>query len=144
MKMNSEESIREVSKKRLEAAGFKSTQSRLAVLELMHRTNTAISLNQIQSSLKEMDRVTLYRTMKSMQEAGIVHIAKEERKSVFYALCGDTCASGEHDHAHAHFECVQCQSLYCLPIEKSIALKDDSFQVTHQNIQLRGICKNCE
>ena len=64
---------------------------------------------------KEFDRVTLYRTLRSFEEKGLLHLIPDPEGEVRYALCNyDHDQEHHHDDSHAHFKCTDCGKLLCL------------------------------
>ena len=92
----------------LEKHGLRQTQNRIQVLEVFSKEDIALSSHDIESELKSMDRVTLYRTLKSFEESGLIHKAHDETMTIKYALCGHDCSIAEHKDEHAHFHCEVC------------------------------------
>lgn len=122
---------------------LRNTKARNDILQVFLRVDKALSKNDIESHFKEIDRITLYRTLKIFEEKGIIHEAIDGTATPRYALCED-CDAGEHMHHHAHFHCKECGSTYCID---EIAPPDISAvkRVKIQDVELvlKGICENC-
>ena len=74
-------------KKLLKTRNLRATELRVALLEIISNLGRAVSYKEIQNSLIKFDRITLYRTLNSFIERGILHkIILEDNKN-FYALC---------------------------------------------------------
>lgn len=119
------------------------TPFREAVLKIFESNNHAISIHQIELSLGDHDRITLYRTIKLFLEKGIIHeiaLANEINK---YALCEKSCSEIEHHHNHIHFKCNKCLEVFCehIPAFPSVELK--GFEIENLEINASGICINC-
>ena len=54
---------------KIQNAGVKPTEHRLQVLELLHTCKWALSLKQLSAST-QMDRITLYRTLRTLEAHG--------------------------------------------------------------------------
>lgn len=121
------------------------TGSRKRILELFIQNNGALAHADIEKKTGErFDRVTVYRTLQSFLEKGIIHTIPTADNSVMYALCKDDCAEGHHHDNHVHFVCTQCNSTTCLegvmvPLVKLPA----GFNATDYQMVVKGICKNC-
>ena len=93
--------------------------------------------------LQDFDRVTLYRTINSLLEHGIIHKAMADEKDTFYALCSTHCSAHRHNHRHIHFKCTRCESVSCLPVETSTELNIPGHVVNELRIEATGICASC-
>jgi Fur family ferric uptake transcriptional regulator len=121
------------------------TAVRLLVLEYLLKQKAAISLGDLEAELHRADRVTLYRTLKTFEEKGIIHTIKDGTEVTKYALCQDECNNGLHADMHIHFYCTNCKELYCLPKVQIPEIKfPDKFNLQEMNLVARGICNNCQ
>ncbi len=129
--MNAEEIIR--------LKGLKSTAQRLAVVRSLLNAEQPLSEQQIKESIgKDFDRVTFYRTMKTLQEEGIIHPILIEEKDTVYAL------SINHEKDHAHFVCDSCHKTMCLEADQHlVASLPKGFRLQHSRILIHGICDEC-
>lgn len=125
--------------------GLKRTPARKAVLELFMEREAALSHSEVQEELgDEADRVTLYRTLKSFEEKGIIHEVLGPDGVVKYALCSDGCAEAEHKDEHAHFHCRRCGNTYCLEdVEVPGVKAPKGFKKEEEAFYLKGICAYC-
>lgn len=62
----------------------------------------------------KIDRVTIYRTLQTFVDKGIIHIIPTSDNSIRYALCKDECTEGHHHDHHIHFVCNKCNNTCCL------------------------------
>src|SRR3712207_5317481 len=89
------------------------TDSRKKILELFQGTKGALSHHDIETKTAEkFDRVTIYRTLQTFVEKGIIHTIPTADNSVLYALCKDECSQGHHHDNHVHFICDNCHVTY--------------------------------
>lgn len=117
---------------------------RLLVLEYLLERQTAISLNDIEKGMQPADRITIYRTLKTFEQKGLVHLIDDGTGTHKYALCNDACGPEEHHDLHVHFYCVDCKETYCLPNTKipDIVLPQD-FDLVEMNLVVKGHCDKC-
>jgi len=127
----------------LSSRSLKATKTRMQVLELVSSYNSAIPFSKIQSGCEGMDRVTLYRTMQSLLDKGIIHKALVDDKDTYYALCGSSCSSHDHSDDHIHFKCNQCEQISCEDLKEDLNISLPGFQIETIQIHLTGVCKNC-
>ena len=123
---------------------LKATQTRISLLSILHKKNSAVSYSSIQKSLKKTDRVTLYRTIQSLTENGIIHKAFQDKNEVYYAICGTSCDENNHNHNHAHFKCIECNTISCEDLVQPIKIQLADFNFHKISINIEGICKTCQ
>jgi Fur family transcriptional regulator, ferric uptake regulator len=121
------------------------TPFRVAVLEVFSRHKNAVDIDQIEKSLKEFDRITLYRTVRTFIEKGLIHEIVMPGDIKKLALCKDECsgAGQEHHHQHLHFKCDICEEVYCLELVHFPEIKYPKFKIIHLEIQGSGVCQSC-
>lgn len=105
--------------------------------------NEAVSHEMIQHALDgEMNRVTIYRILKSFEEDGIVHKVMSDDGVLHFALCNDCDHDHSHQHNHIHFRCTQCNTVECLDEKVSLNLPD-GYKVSETNLLVKGYCAQC-
>ena len=83
------------------------TESRKKILNLFLNVQGALAHGDIEKKAGEkFDRVTVYRTLQTFVEKGIIHTIPTTDNSVRYALCKDDCTEGHHHDHHVHFICL--------------------------------------
>ncbi|HEY4874441.1 MAG TPA: transcriptional repressor, partial [Puia sp.] len=94
---------------------------------------------------EKFDRVTVYRTLQSFVEKGIIHSIPTADNSILYALCKDNCTEGHHHDNHIHFVCSKCGTTTCMENISAPSIKlPDNFIATKVEVVVNGICKNCQ
>ncbi len=131
-------------KKLLNNRELRATTPRLNLLNKMQEYKTAMPYSAIQESLKSLDRVTLYRTLESLKEKGIIHKAYQERNEVYYAICGHQCHENQHNHDHIHFKCERCNSVTCQKTNMELNISLPDHKINKISIHLEGICNLCK
>ena len=122
------------------------TESRTRILELFKQANSALAHADIEKKTNEhIDRVTIYRTLQTFVEKGIIHTIPTSDNSVLYALCKDDCTEGHHHDNHVHFICEKCSTTYCLD---HVIIPDlhlpEGFQAKQSDLVISGICNKCK
>ncbi|MFN9709830.1 MAG: Fur family transcriptional regulator [Bacteroidota bacterium] len=122
------------------------TDSRLQVLSLFYKAAGALAHADIEKKAGDkMDRVTIYRTLQTFEEKGLIHTIPTSDNSVKYALCKEQCAHGHHHDNHVHFICNTCSKTICLDDVLVPEVKlPKSFVPTNANMVVNGICKDCK
>jgi Fur family ferric uptake transcriptional regulator len=121
------------------------TDSRKKILELFVRSGNALAHADIEHhSGTEFDRVTIYRTLQTFVEKGIIHTIPTIDNSVRYALCKDECTEGHHHDDHIHFLCDDCGTTYCLDhvVVPQVQLPN-GFRATQTDVVVSGKCSKC-
>jgi Fur family ferric uptake transcriptional regulator len=123
------------------------TRQRTDILSILLEHNTALSQNELEQRLGAIaDRVTVYRTLKTFVQEGILHTVPDEQFGVRYALC-DThgCEpQGHHHHDHMHFKCTQCGDTLCLDDVRLPPMPlPDGYRALELTVVAKGICKSC-
>lgn len=120
------------------------TAMRLLVLKYLLKQKTAIGLNDLEKEFEKSDRTTLYRTLKTFEEKGMIHNIKDGAEAEKYAICMADCKDGIHYDMHLHFYCTKCKELFCLPTTKiPDVLLPKNFELQEVSLTVRGICSNC-
>ncbi len=121
------------------------TDSRKKILEFFVQANGALAHADIEKlSGDQFDRVTIYRTLQTFVEKGIVHSIPTADNSIRYALCKDNCAEGHHHDDHVHFFCDTCGKTFCLDhVTVPRVQLPEGFKSTQTNVLVSGICNNC-
>ncbi len=116
---------------------------RIEVLQIIGGAGHAVSLTEIQNNLQNFDRVTLYRTLQSLTEKGIIHKALDDETGSYFALCKDECSSKNHHHHHIHFRCKKCEEVYCLSPKKELDIQIPGFKLEGFEVEATGVCESC-
>jgi Fe2+ or Zn2+ uptake regulation protein len=90
----------------LRQSGLSVTDSRKKILDLFLATDGALAHADIEKNTSNsFDRVTVYRTLQTFVEKGIIHQIPTTDNSILYALCKHNCEQGHHHDDHVHFIC---------------------------------------
>jgi Fur family ferric uptake transcriptional regulator len=122
------------------------TGSRQKILDLFLQSNGALEHSDIEKKTGEtFDRVTVYRTLQSFVEKGIIHLIPTTDNSIKYALCKDECEAGHHHDNHVHFICGDCNKTICLD---DVTVPDvklpKGFKPNHAEMLVTGVCGDCK
>src|SRR5690349_7830980 len=97
----------------LQKHNLKNTKLRKAVLSLLIKSDKGLSHQDLSKELDvEFDRVTLFRTLHSFEESGILHKIIDLNGTAKYAYSAPD--NMEREHSHAHFLCLKCGQVFCL------------------------------
>jgi Fur family ferric uptake transcriptional regulator len=120
------------------------TDSRRKILTLFLESKDALAHGNIEKKAGEkFDRVTVYRTLQTFVEKGIIHAIPTSDNSVRYALCRD-CTEGHHHDDHVHFVCGNCAKTICL--DDIVSPKIDlpkGYHASNVQVVINGTCSDC-
>lgn len=131
-------------KELLRSRGLKATSGRIDLLMNLQGHKGAMPYSGIQKKLKSIDRVTLYRTIDSLINQGIIHQAYKENNDTYYALCGSGCSTHQHNHEHIHLKCIVCEAVTCHELHNKIEIPLTNFDIHKVSINVEGICEGCK
>ncbi|MGB7989106.1 MAG: Fur family transcriptional regulator [Candidatus Methylophosphatis roskildensis] len=128
---------------RIAACGGRVTRPRAAVFEILLGAGRALTHEEIAAELAARgiapDRVTLYRNLDWLVANGLAHrVSGADRVSRFNA-------AGDEQHGHAHFQCDQCNAVFCLEaLQPAVAASlPAGFSLDHAELTLHGRCPKC-
>ncbi|MDX1904914.1 MAG: transcriptional repressor [Thermonemataceae bacterium] len=128
----------------LQVHKLRHTDCRIEVLKTFIRKMYALSHSDLEDALgKKFDRVTLYRTLKTFSEKGVIHKVLDDEGTPKYALCSAHCTI-VHSHNHVHFKCESCGHTQCIE-ELSIPTMQLplGFKAKEANLLIQGLCNRC-
>ena len=129
----------------LRARGIPATAQRLALAGIIFSTHKHLSADEILALARQrgarMGRVTVYRTLRTMVEAGLVEERTFDRNRLLY----------EHTVGHRHHDhmlCVECRRIVefvnpKIETEQEKVAKSHGFELVHHSHVLFGICAGC-
>lgn len=131
----------------LKSNNLRHTEAREAVLSVFKKEDYALAHADIEGQLADkFDRVTIYRTLKTFVDKGLIHKVLDDVGGMKYAICKEVCNTAEHlhNHDHVHFKCNACGQTTCL---EQVTIPSISLPVGYKkqemNLLVQGICKNC-
>ena len=129
----------------LEQKAVRITPMRQLLLAYFIQENAILGLSELEIAFPKSDRTTIYRTLKTFAESGIIHSIENGTHEVKYGLCHEHCTPEQHLDLHPHFHCSKCQQIICLE-DTFIPVMElpDRFTATEINMTIKGICPNCQ
>lgn len=122
------------------------TEGRKQILTLFLNSSGALAHADIEKHTDAtFDRVTVYRTLQTFVEKGIIHHIPTTDNSILYALCKDDCEAGHHHDNHVHFICDDCSKTICLEevIVPDVKLPK-GYKLKHTEVVVTGVCNDCK
>jgi len=124
--------------------GIRPTAMRLLILEYLQEQPAASGLSALEDAFDHADRVTIYRTLKTFEENGVVHKIIDGSDEAKYAVCFEDCDESHHNDMHAHFKCKACHETFCLPDAVRLPLFPAGFRVDEISFIASGVCPRCK
>lgn len=136
----------------IRSRGLRVTQPRLAVLQVLTKSARPLSHADLIDALagQGFDRVTLYRNLNDLADAGIVARTEVGDRVWRFEL---RAREGSEDHPtgaplHPHFTCTDCGTVSCLPdnvvrIARSGGRLPRAIREHSVEVSLRGVCDRC-
>lgn len=123
---------------------LRSTPNRQEILHLFLEKSYALSHADIEKEIaNSLDRVTVYRTIKTFLDRGLIHKVLDDEGSLKYALCNAACTAAGHHHDHIHFKCTKCGQTCCLSTEVPPIKLPKGYKASSVNLLIQGICERC-
>jgi len=128
----------------LKNIGLKITPARTAVLSILTNQKKPVSVAILVESLakKSINFSTVYRTLETLEQAGIIRKVLVSQKQSFYELVDI--------HDHHHLICTECEKVEEIELQKQdfkkvVLKKSKQFsQLSTKTIELFGVCNSCE
>jgi Fur family transcriptional regulator, peroxide stress response regulator len=121
--------------------GIKPSLHRMKILDYMLRMKNHPTVDTIYKDISDdiptLSKTTVYNTLKTFQESGVVQAITIEDNEVKYDATVDK---------HAHFKCGRCGQLYDLSMDtKVLHLKSvNGHLINESQLYFKGICKSCQ
>ena len=122
------------------------TGSREEILDVFIREGRALSQREIETVMEHnCDRVTIYRTLSTFLDKGLLHRVLDDTGVTKFALCPTECGEkNPHHHDHVHFKCHRCGNTMCVEeVHVAMPVLPDGFRVEEMDVLLQGICPEC-
>lgn len=126
----------------LHTHGLKNTGCRKYILGELVKNEAAMSETELKESYPDLfDRVTLYRTLKTLEDSGIIHRIVLNDNTVKYAL---NRHHHENDNLHSHFHCEKCNEVICLNGVTHFDVElPNGFVSKEVFVVVEGLCSDC-
>jgi len=129
----------------LKTSGLKKTEPRILVINLFMKNKKPLSATAVFEKLanKGVDKVTIYRTLETLEKKAIVKRVSTGEREIKYELT-------DHRDDHHHIICLECKKVSDFTgcdaevlITKALKQVKDFKLITHHSFDLFGICNTC-
>jgi Fur family ferric uptake transcriptional regulator len=134
MKKNAATDFLALAESQLRSTSVRATDARIKVLAALLGAPYAFSHQDIQDTQLDMDRVTLYRALDSLTDAGLAHKIAGDDRVFRYNAGGEETQHGKphaRQHQHGHFKCTRCAKVFCIDNIDEQLLAADTKQNTN-------------
>lgn len=129
----------------LRESGYRMTQPRKLVMDLLARANRAMNAYDIaREAGAAMDVSTAYRILEVFSELKLVHFVKELQG---YMACRDfKCSNSKH--CHHQFVCKSCEGVREVHVDdhdmiEALKNKMQGFEIDDHYLEFSGTCNKC-
>ncbi|WP_235297059.1 Fur family transcriptional regulator [Portibacter marinus] len=128
----------------LEEKKIRITPMRQLLLEFFMENDGTFGLQELEDEFPKSDRITIYRTLKTFEDKGIIHSINNGIGEVKYALCNEHCTPVHHIDQHPHFQCERCEQITCID---SLVIPEmrlpSGFLKKEMELMIKGLCPSC-
>ena len=122
--------------------GYSVTSQRTRVFEALRKAEEPITIIELADRLKNVDKVSVYRTIDLFEKVGVTH-------RVWTGFKSKIELSEAFSAHHHHFTCIKCGKTIGLKSEKlENHLKDfeqeHDFELVQHSVELSGYCVDCK
>ena len=130
----------------LTSANLDASSNRVRILEVIGNNGFPLSAGDIFRILERsssINRVTVYRILDLLVDAGVIERISTGGRAFYYGL-----APNHHHAPHSHFYCKSCGRMDCLTpgtlnVEAESLWKTFPGRIDKVEVRVDGICKNC-
>lgn len=123
---------------------LRNTRCRYDVLNSFLEASYALAPKDLEANLQTYDRVTLYRTLNTFIDKGIIHKIPNDSGVARYALTG-SAMNKNYSEEHIHFKCDDCGRTVCLPEYHIPKVQlPTGYKASEINLIVTGQCERCQ
>jgi len=127
---------------KLEDAGLRATEVRRRVLSVLLGAGGSLSHRELAALLPELDRISIYRNLKLLKKADLVHGVQGIDGVLRYIVNPD--GADGCPGSHAHFLCVDCGRMSCLLDQALPRIEAPRGAIVRgKQLLVYGVCPSC-
>ncbi len=112
------------------------------LINILQKGDISLTESEIKLQMGDLyDRITFYRTVQTLLEAGIIHRITVDNITVKYAM---NHLDDEHPDNHIHFFCHVCHSVTCL---EDVSMPQyripKGYAAEECEVLIKGVCDKC-
>jgi Fur family peroxide stress response transcriptional regulator len=115
------------------------TKQMRTITDIIYNSNIHLTADEIfleaRKTMPSISLGTVYRNLKRFESQRLVAIVKKGAMNTY----------SKYPDSNAHFECLECHRLYCVPFNLGVTefARKTGFTVQKCSIYTYGICKEC-
>jgi Fe2+ or Zn2+ uptake regulation protein len=117
--------------------GYKATTPRRVITEYLSKQEGLFCALTVAKKLPKIDKVSIYRTLETLKNIGIINPVVNIDAQQFYEK------NGENDHHH-HIICTACKKTKCVECKHGQLPKITGFSNVRHSFILTGLCTLCK
>ena len=126
----------------LREAGLRPTSARQRVLSSLQAAGRSLSHHELVDLLIGLDRVTIFRSLKNLKKARLIHSVQGIDRTLRYSINPAQkrgCPGG-----HPHFLCLECGDMSCLTDQLIAVVRVPAGAEVHgKQLLVYGVCPSC-
>lgn len=123
----------------LHRSNLKGTSTRVAILNAIIGSQTPLSEPDIKERIHEVDRVTFYRSIKSLLDANIIQGIITRGKIIKYRYSNED----KENEPKVKFYCTECERMMDVEIKTEELNLPNDYKESAYSITITGTCKLC-
>jgi Fur family transcriptional regulator, ferric uptake regulator len=126
----------------LKGAGLRPTPTRQRVLAALMSAGQSLSHAELADALPDLDRVTVFRSLKMLKEVRLVHSVRGTDGTLRFGT--NPAQTPGCPGGHPHFLCVECGGMTCLPdqVLPDVRVPRGAL-VQGKQLVVYGVCARC-
>lgn len=135
--------LKNTAKKIILEKGLRSSRSRLIIVGILLKNNHALSIEEIQKNTNQLDLSTIYRSLKSLVDAGIVYQTDFRVGRAYFELINNALKGH-------YIVCQDCKLIEKVPVSLSHQKETEALKkskvfgdVSGHMLEFFGACKEC-
>lgn len=130
----------------MRAGGYRVTAQRTIILETIAHLEGHLSAQQVFEQAAErlpgLNLATVYRTVETLQEAGLIDMLDAQHEPMRFAL-------RDPENLHGHLKCTRCGRVMDLDADlirdlAGLVSTQTNFKVDYHHLTLQGVCPDCQ
>lgn len=124
----------------LEGEGHRVTSTRRAILKAIAESETPLTIEEIGDEVPDIGRATVFRTVKLLQELGVICRVQLENRGIRYVV-----STSSHHHHLVCSECGGVTEFNSPQLDQAIHEEAEAadFELNSHTVELYGRCRAC-
>lgn len=115
------------------------TPARITILNTIINSDQPLSESEIKKKIQMLDRVTFYRSIKSLLDTKVIQGIITHGKVIKYSFCYNK----ENEETSIRFYCTECQRMTDLGVNTPTPVIPEGYREEMCRITITGVCKAC-